>query len=346
MAAQAPEDDRFFGRRHPASPRNRPTLCQVGAFCTSFPTVRPNAVQPGPDRAAIAPRSKRASAELTRPRHAGSPVRRRRADWRSRRSRGVERRRTPRPAPVDAPTEHDDADRTFESGWRALCLLAVGLRTRLARRDPTVLRLATTTSTADTGLLGGHPARRSRSCAAAAWTSWRWAPGRRSNSGGAAMPTCVLVHAYEAGDAVPRRAPRPRALRRDVQRLRPRRARRRPGEDRGPEDRRDARSPPSPPREAPFASRGDKSGTHTAELALVGSRRASSRPGAWYRSLGQGMGETLVVANEQRAYTLSDRGTWLSMREKVPGPDAAARRSARSPRIPTRACATATASWR
>ena len=41
--------------------------------------------------------------------------------------------------------------------------------------------------------------------------------------------------------------------------------------------------------------------------------------GAWYRSLGQGMGETMMVANEQRAYTLSDRGTWLSMRERVPG---------------------------
>ena len=40
--------------------------------------------------------------------------------------------------------------------------------------------------------------------------------------------------------------------------------------------------------------------------------------GAWYRSLGQGMGETLVVANEQRAYTLSDRGTWLAMRDKLP----------------------------
>ena len=70
--------------------------------------------------------------------------------------------------------------------------------------------------------------------------------------------------------------------------------------------------------QAPFASRGDKSGTHTAELGLW--QQAGVTPaGAWYRSLGQGMGETLMVANEQRAYTLSDRGTWLSMREKVPG---------------------------
>ena len=69
--------------------------------------------------------------------------------------------------------------------------------------------------------------------------------------------------------------------------------------------------------QAPFASRGDKSGTHTAELALWASAKVTPS-GAWYRSLGQGMGETLIVANEQRAYTMSDRGTWLSMREKLP----------------------------
>ena len=42
-----------------------------------------------------------------------------------------------------------------------------------------------------------------------------------------------------------------------------------------------------------------------------------SPAGAWYRSLGQGMGETLMLANELPAYTLSDRGTWLSMRARV-----------------------------
>jgi tungstate transport system substrate-binding protein len=69
--------------------------------------------------------------------------------------------------------------------------------------------------------------------------------------------------------------------------------------------------------QAPFASRGDKSGTHTAELAVWSDLKL--RPsGAWYRSLGQGMGETLVVANEQRAYTLSDRGTWLATSGKLP----------------------------
>jgi tungstate transport system substrate-binding protein len=38
----------------------------------------------------------------------------------------------------------------------------------------------------------------------------------------------------------------------------------------------------------------------------------------WYKSLGQGMGETLIFANEQSAYTLADRGTYLSMSDKLP----------------------------
>jgi tungstate transport system substrate-binding protein len=66
-----------------------------------------------------------------------------------------------------------------------------------------------------------------------------------------------------------------------------------------------------------FASRGDRSGTHTAELAVWASAKVTPA-GSWYLSLGQGMGETLVLANEKRAYTMSDRGTWLSMRERIP----------------------------
>lgn len=69
--------------------------------------------------------------------------------------------------------------------------------------------------------------------------------------------------------------------------------------------------------EAPFASRGDDSGTHTKELSLW--EKASITPeGDWYNSLGQGMGETLTFANEAGAYTLTDRGTYLSMRANLP----------------------------
>jgi len=68
---------------------------------------------------------------------------------------------------------------------------------------------------------------------------------------------------------------------------------------------------------APFASRGDKSGTHVMEQEIWAA--ANVTPGApWYRSLGQGMGETLMFAQEQQAYTLTDRATWLALRAKLP----------------------------
>jgi tungstate transport system substrate-binding protein len=71
--------------------------------------------------------------------------------------------------------------------------------------------------------------------------------------------------------------------------------------------------------EAIFDSRGDDSGTFTKEQSIWAS--AAITPTAelrWYTSLGQGMGETLIVANEQRGYTLSDRGSYLAMRDKLP----------------------------
>ena len=70
---------------------------------------------------------------------------------------------------------------------------------------------------------------------------------------------------------------------------------------------------------APFASRGDDSGTHTKELSLWEAAGVTPDPaGGWYNSLGQGMGETLTFANEAGAYTLTDRGTFLSMRDNLP----------------------------
>ncbi len=72
-------------------------------------------------------------------------------------------------------------------------------------------------------------------------------------------------------------------------------------------------------KQATFASRGDKSGTNTKELNIWAS--AGITPTAemkWYNALGQGMGETLLFANEHGSYTLTDRGTYLSMRDKLP----------------------------
>jgi tungstate transport system substrate-binding protein len=69
---------------------------------------------------------------------------------------------------------------------------------------------------------------------------------------------------------------------------------------------------------SPFVSRGDRSGTHAAELALwkaAGLDPAGSKP-AWYREIGQGMGAALNTANAMNAYLLSDRGTWISFKNK------------------------------
>ncbi len=69
---------------------------------------------------------------------------------------------------------------------------------------------------------------------------------------------------------------------------------------------------------APFASRGDKSGTNTKELEIW--KAAGVEPkGSWYLSVGQGMGETLTFANERGAYTLTDRATWFAQKARVPG---------------------------
>ena len=68
----------------------------------------------------------------------------------------------------------------------------------------------------------------------------------------------------------------------------------------------------------PFASRGDKSGTHAAELRywkMAGVDPESGKPG-WYRETGSGMGPTLNIASSMNAYALADRGTWLNFRNR------------------------------
>lgn len=71
--------------------------------------------------------------------------------------------------------------------------------------------------------------------------------------------------------------------------------------------------------QSPFASRGDDSGTHTKEKSLWASAGITPTPDSgWYLAVGQGMGETLLFANEKGAYTLTDRATWLAMASKLP----------------------------
>jgi tungstate transport system substrate-binding protein len=68
--------------------------------------------------------------------------------------------------------------------------------------------------------------------------------------------------------------------------------------------------------EAPFTSRGDDSGTHNLELKLWD--EAGVKPaGSWYQETGQGMGATLRIADQKRAYTISDRGTHLSTEDST-----------------------------
>src|SRR4030042_1137689 len=66
----------------------------------------------------------------------------------------------------------------------------------------------------------------------------------------------------------------------------------------------------------PFVSRGDKSGTHSKELAVWKGAGLDPKGQKWYLEVGQGMEKTQRIANEKRAYTLTDRGTWLATKDK------------------------------
>jgi tungstate transport system substrate-binding protein len=69
---------------------------------------------------------------------------------------------------------------------------------------------------------------------------------------------------------------------------------------------------------APFISRGDKSGTHSAELNLwkAADIDIQKDKGPWYKEIGQGMGAALNTASASNAYVLADRGTWLSFKNR------------------------------
>ncbi len=71
-------------------------------------------------------------------------------------------------------------------------------------------------------------------------------------------------------------------------------------------------------KQASFISRGDRSGTHVAELKLwkLAGIDISNEKGAWYKSIGQGMGAALNTASASDSYVLADRGTWLSFKNR------------------------------
>ena len=71
--------------------------------------------------------------------------------------------------------------------------------------------------------------------------------------------------------------------------------------------------------QAPFVSRGDRSGTHAAEIELwkAAGIDLATEKGPWYRDTGQGLGPALTTAAGMNAYVLADRGTWLSFKNRA-----------------------------
>ncbi len=184
-----------------------------------------------------------------------------------------------------------------------------------AAEEPQVLRLATTTSTADSGLLdailpGFEAAYNARVDVVAVGT------GQAIEIGQAGDADVILVHARAREDAFVEEGSglaRYDVMYNDFIIVGPTDD---PAGVQGMTSAAEALAAIAAA-EDPFASRGDDSGTHTKELSLW--EKAGVTPeGDWYNSLGQGMGETLTFANESNAYTLTDRGTYLSMSATLP----------------------------
>lgn len=202
--------------------------------------------------------------------------------------------------------------------WLGLWIVAVCARLVAAAAGAAEpeLRLATTTSTADSGLLGAILPGFERSCGCrvrviAVGTGQALAIGRRGDA------DVLLVHARAAEDqfvAEGHARGRRDVMYNDFVIVGPKAD---PARISGKRPAGEAFSLVARAG-ATFVSRGDRSGTHEAENRIWAPLGISPAGSPWYRSLGQGMGETLMMANELGAYALTDRGTWLSMRRRLP----------------------------
>jgi tungstate transport system substrate-binding protein len=199
----------------------------------------------------------------------------------------------------------------------SVACLAIGLA-GCAKPEPTVLRLATTTSTYDSGLLDAilpdfESRYNARVDVVAVGTGQAIALGENGDA------DVILVHAraredafVESGNGVARYD----VMYNDFVLVGP------PDDPAGIGGMQSASEALAAIAAAgqPFASRGDDSGTNTKELALWKAASIEPDPSSgWYLSLGQGMGETLQFASERQAYTLTDRGTFLAQRDNLPG---------------------------
>ena len=176
--------------------------------------------------------------------------------------------------------------------------------------------MASTTSTEQSGLFG-HLLPRSSRPPASTCASSRWAPGQALDTARRGDADVVFVHDTAAEEKFVAEGFAPQAPAGHVQRLRPRRAEGRSGRHQGQRHHGGAR-PSSRRSGAPFVSRGDKSGTHAAELRYwkaAGIDIAAAKP-AGYKECGCGMGPALNIASASNAYVLTDRGTWLSFKNR------------------------------
>ena len=197
-----------------------------------------------------------------------------------------------------------------------IIILAALLAACGGNKEPQVLRLATTTSTEDSGLLDAilpdfEKKYNARVDVVAVGTGQAIALGEAGDA------DVILVHArsredafVEAGHGINRR----NVMHNDFILVGPAAD---PAGVKGMTSAVDARAAIAAA-EAPFASRGDDSGTHVKEMSLWEKAGITPVSGGWYSSLGQGMGDTLTFANEAGAYTMTDRGTYLAMRQNLP----------------------------
>lgn len=197
-----------------------------------------------------------------------------------------------------------------------IIILAALLAACGGNKEPQVLRLATTTSTEDSGLLDAilpdfEKKYNARVDVVAVGTGQAIALGEAGDA------DVILVHArsredafVEAGHGINRR----NVMHNDFILVGPAAD---PAGVKGMTSAVDALAAIAAA-EAPFASRGDDSGTHVKEMSLWEKAGITPVSGGWYSSLGQGMGDTLTFANEAGAYTMTDRGTYLAMRQNLP----------------------------
>ena len=175
------------------------------------------------------------------------------------------------------------------------------------------ITVASTTSTENSGLFGDIlPTSRKRPGSRCAWS--RRAPARRSRPAKRGDADVVFVHAARGGGRLRRRGLGGGAVRRHVQRLRPRRAVARP--------RRHPGAPNAVAAMAKIAASGGPLRLPRRRFAAPTGREGAlgeggvAPAGDWYRETGSGMGATLNIAAELPAYVLTDRGTWISFENK------------------------------